>query len=132
MAISTGHVVASDTGHPADYYTTDNRQFSTGAQRDNNDAKGRFDLLPPDAIMLVAQLFQKGANHYGDRNWEKGQPLGVLLDSALRHTFKLMAGWTDEDHAVSAVWNLLCLIQTREWIKSGRLPGELNDLNIQL
>jgi hypothetical protein len=102
--------------------------FSTGAQRDSRTGKGRFDLLPPRALLRVAKHFEAGALKYSDRNWEKGQPLSRYFDSALRHLNSFLAGQVDEDHATAAAWNVLCLIETRERITEGWLPKELDDL----
>jgi hypothetical protein len=97
------------------------REFETGAHRDANKDKGRFDLLPVTAIEALAKHFQKGAKKYGDNNWRKGFPMSALLDSALRHTFKALRGDTDEDHLVAAAWNLICAIETRDVIDKGRV-----------
>jgi hypothetical protein len=102
--------------------------FSTGSKRDSRDGKGRFDLLPCRALMKLAQHYEKGSKKYGDRNWEKGQPVSRYFDSALRHTFKYLQGRRDEPHLIAAAWNLLCAIDTEERIKEGNLPKELNDL----
>lgn len=99
--------------------------FSTGSRRDTREGKGRFDLLPAYAISRLAKHYENGAAKYGDRNWELGQPLTRYIDSALRHIFKYMDGYRDEDHLIAAVWNLLGYVQTEERIKRGQLPGEL-------
>lgn len=104
------------------------QEFQTGSRRDTRDNKGRFDLLPARAIARLARHFEGGASKYGDRNWEKGQPLSRYMDSALRHAFKYLGGATDEDHLVAAAWNLLCLADTEMRIKEGLLPKELNDI----
>ena len=104
------------------------QQFETGANRDTQAGKGRFDLLPPWAIEQVAKLYEAGCEKYGDRNWEKGIPMGRYLDSAIRHSFKYLRGDTDEDHLLAAAWNLLCCMDTRERIKLGILPETLNNL----
>lgn len=104
------------------------RDFETGSRRDVRQGKGRFDLLPARALRRLARHFEAGAVKYGDRNWEKGQPLSVYLDSALRHTTIYMEGKTDEDHLIAAAWNLLCLADTEERIKEGLLPLGLSDL----
>jgi len=75
------------------------QQFSTGSVRDTQVGKGRFDLIPTDALRRLAQHYENGARKYGDRNWEKGQPLGRYLDSAFRHLVNVLDGKTDEDHA---------------------------------
>lgn len=102
--------------------------FSTGAQRDTQAGKGRYDLLPVLALRRLAVVLEKGAAKYDDRNWEKGIPLSRYVDSALRHLFKHLEGWTDEDHAAQALWNVACLIQTAEMVDRGLLPRELADL----
>ena len=83
------------------------REFETGAARDMEAGKGRFDLLPACAIARLARHYEAGANKYEDRNWEKGIPISVMMDSALRHMFKYMDGQTDEDHLVAAAWNIM-------------------------
>jgi hypothetical protein len=104
------------------------RGFDTGSVRDVREGKGRFDLLPCNAIRLIARHFEAGSRKYGARNWERGQPLSVYLDSALRHTFAHLDGARDERHDLAAAWNLLCLIETQHRISVGRLPAGLNDL----
>jgi hypothetical protein len=90
------------------------REFKTGAVRDMEEGKGRCDLLPPFALLRLARHFENGAKKYGDRNWEKGVPINSFVDSALRHTFKYMAGMDDEDHLVAAAWNLMCALEIEE------------------
>lgn len=104
------------------------QEFDTGSVRDTRDGKGRFDLIPVDALTRLAVHFENGAKKYGDRNWEKGQPLSRYLDSAIRHTLKVLDGRVDEDHAAAAIWNMMAFIHTQNEIEAGRLPEELNDL----
>ena len=104
------------------------QEFPTGSVRDTREGKGRYDLLPPHAIYLVARQFEEGALKYGDGNWLKGQPLSRYVDSALRHLFKHMGGETDERHDVAAAWNILALLETRHLIENDELPKELNDI----
>ena len=82
------------------------REFGTGAVRDMSFGKGRFDLLPVEAIMRLAKHCEKGSQKYGERNCEKGVPISSLIDSALRHLFKYLEGWDDEDHLTAAFWNI--------------------------
>jgi len=103
-------------------------EFSTGAVRDGQTGKGRFDLLPYYAVEQIAKVYETGCIKYGDRNWEKGIPTHRYLDSSLRHAMKHLAGWRDEPHAAMAAWNLLCLIETEHRIATGRLPASLDTL----
>jgi len=102
--------------------------FESGANRDIRKNKGRFDLLPPAAIRALAIHFEKGAVKYGDRNWEKGLPVARFLDSAMRHIFQFLEGKDDENHLVSALWNIACTYETIIRIQRGDLPAELYDL----
>lgn len=104
------------------------QEFSTGSRRDLADGKGRYDLISPVALRRLALHYEKGAKKYGDRNWEKGQPLSRYLDSALRHINNFRDGDKVEDHLIAAVWNLMAFVHTEEKIGLGELPGELNDL----
>ncbi len=92
----------------------DRTEFETGAVRDMSEGKGREDLLPMCVLLRLGRHFEEGAKKYGDRNWEKGIPAHSFADSALRHMFKYMDGWRDEDHLIAAIWNLMCLAWTEE------------------
>jgi len=102
--------------------------FDTGSRRDTREGKGRYDLISPIVIERDTQHLENGAVKYGDRNWEKGQPLSRYFDSAIRHMYKYLAGLKDEDHLAAARWNIACIIHTEEMIHRGLLPKELNDL----
>jgi hypothetical protein len=104
------------------------RAFATGSVRDLSKGKGRFDLLPYEAIFAYAFQLELGAVKYSARNWEKGQPISVFLDSGLRHLFRYLNGDRDEDHLRAGFWNIGAAITMRERIKAGKLPKELWDL----
>ncbi len=103
-------------------------EFVTGSRRDTREGKGRFDLLSPFVNERDAKHLENGARKYGDRNWEKGQPLSRYMDSALRHLNKFMMGYRDEDHLAAARWNIAALMHTQHMIAVGSLPAELDDL----
>lgn len=104
------------------------RKFSTGAVRDVNEEKGRYELISPIMIERLAKLLQCGAIKYKSRNWERGMELSVYMDSGMRHLFKFLEGHRDEDHLVAAIWNLQALLHIEEMINRGLLPKELYDL----
>ena len=101
-------------------------QFQTGAVRDMHQGKGRCDLLPPNALLRLARHFETGSLKYGDRNWELGIPCHSFADSGMRHLLKYMAGNTDEDHLIAAIWNLMCLAETEQ------LRPEMQDIPSRL
>lgn len=104
------------------------QQFQTGAQRDTQEGKGRYDLLSPIVNKRLAIIMEKGAKKYDDRNWEKGIPLSRFIDSAKRHLDQFIEGYNDEDHLGQAIWNLAGLMHTQEMINRGLLPTTLDDL----
>lgn len=108
------------------------RNFGTGAVRDIAVGKGRMDLLPWRALMVLAQHFEEGAIKYGEGNWKKGIPLHCYLDSGLRHAAKVINGEADEPHLRAVVWNFTCMLETAMMIRDGILPKELNDINFDL
>ncbi len=104
------------------------QEFITGSKRDTNKGKGRFDLIPAYALKRLAQHYENGADKYGDRNWELGQPLARYLDSAIRHAFAFLGGSRDEDHLAAVAWNALAYIETESRIAKGILPKELDNI----
>jgi hypothetical protein len=107
------------------------QQFKSGAQRDNREGKGRFDLITPEPMALFAGLLERGGKHYGDRNWEKGMPISRMLDSLKRHLnqFELDDPNDHEDHLINALFNLWGIITYRSRIRKGDLPASLDDAN---
>ena len=89
-----------------------NRQFETGAQRDNGDGKLRMSRVPQQELKRVMKRYLDGAEKYGENNWMKGMPLSVYYDCAHRHLEAWWRGENDEDHAAAVVWNMLCAMWT--------------------
>lgn len=106
--------------------------FDSGAVRDSQEGKGRFDLITPFMLTRLARVYEKGARKYDARNWEKGMPFSRFLDSAMRHIIKYELGYTDEDHLAQAIWNLSCIVHFEELIDRGLADALLNDLPLYL
>ena len=81
--------------------------FETGAVRDMHEGKGDMASLPNSAILRLSKHYESGAKKYGRWNYTKGIPVSSFLDSALRHIFKYLDGWDDEDHMSAAAFNIL-------------------------
>lgn len=108
------------------------QEFGTGAVRDTSENKGRFDLLPMATLAAWAVHYERGSSKYGARNWEKGIPVSRFLDSAMRHLVKAMGGLHDENHLISALWNIACAYETLIRVRLGVLPKELKDMDIEV
>ncbi|KKL07130.1 hypothetical protein LCGC14_2589080 [marine sediment metagenome] len=106
------------------------QEFNTGSVRDTRAGKGRFDLVPGYALFRLAQHYENGAAKYGDRNWERGQPLSRYLSSAIRHLVEYGMGMREEDHLAAVAWNAFSIIWTEEQVRLGKLPQELDDMNV--
>ncbi len=103
-------------------------EFDTGSVRDTRKGKGRYDLVSPIGLRRLAVHYENGAAKYGDKNWEKGQPVSRYLDSAIRHLYSYLAGSRDEDHLAAVAWNAFAAIHTIEKVALGELPKELDDV----
>jgi hypothetical protein len=110
---------------PNQGYTKD---FTTGARRDGDIGRGRPSLIPPIALRSLAKRFEDGGKLYGDNNWRKGFPLTRLYDSMFRHLLALAEGDETEDHAGAILWNASAWLWTKDQIKRGNLPIELDDI----
>jgi hypothetical protein len=100
-------------------------EFATGAVRDTQQGKGRFDLIPAYPLERLAKHYENGAKRYSDNNWCKGIPITRCLDSLLRHANKYKMGMTDEDHLSAIVFNAFAIIYYEEMVRQGVLPEEL-------
>lgn len=100
------HMIRDGIIQIEDYQSPKFEEFDSGAKRDIQSGRGRYDLLSPHPIRRVAVVYEEGAAHYGERNYEAGMPVARCLSSALRHIFSYMTGDDTEDHLARAYWNI--------------------------
>jgi Domain of unknown function (DUF5664) len=89
--------------------TTDD---TTGAQKGSKLA--RFDLIPPEALWGIAEVFGRGARKYADRNWEKGYRWGLSVAALQRHLHSWLMGEsidqeTGAHHLLQVAWHAIVL-----------------------
>lgn len=72
-------------------------------------------LNPYDYMIEISKHYEAGCAKYGDRNWEKGQPLSWYIDSGTRHYHKYKRGDKDERHDLAYGWNLISCAWTQEF-----------------
>lgn len=82
------------------------QEFPSGSVRDTSVGKPRPDLISPRATLRHAALMSRGAERYGERNWELGQPVSRYLESLLRHILMYQLGERTEDHLAAARFNV--------------------------
>jgi hypothetical protein len=111
-----GAYQTKDSGERVDY--------PSGMRRDTNEGKPRYDLIPVGPHRRLAELYARGAEKYGDRNWELAdsvEELNRFKASAERHFMQWKAGDDDEDHASAVVWNVFAALWLDE--KLANPPG---------
>jgi hypothetical protein len=96
--------------------------FETGMVRDTARAKARYDLLYLPMLKRWAELMGRGAEKYGERNWEKARTeaeYSRFRESAFRHFMQWFTGESpEEDHAAAIMFN----VSGAEYVK-GRLDN---------
>ena len=88
------------------------QNYKSGMRRDLQTGKPRFDLIYYPFLYDLAMLMTRGAEKYGERNWEKAnsiEELNRFKASAWRHFCQFMNGETDEAHHSAVVFNLAAI-----------------------
>ena len=91
---------------------------ATGLKYDHG--KLRYDLVPPTALMNVAEVLTFGANKYSDNNWKTVQPFeSRYIAAAIRHIEAYRQGEIFDDesglpHLAHASTCLMFLLQGNE------------------
>lgn len=84
-------------------------KFRSGMVRDTTEGKPRYDLLDRVGLYRQAMHMAKGAEKYGERNWELAEgpeELTRFEASAFRHFMQWLNGEEDEDHAAAVCFNI--------------------------
>lgn len=85
----------------------------TGAAKGSKLA--RFDLLPTEPLVALAEHYGRGALKYEDRNWERGYKWSLSFAALQRHAW---AWWNGEDcdpetgssHMTAVAWHAFALV----------------------
>lgn len=109
------------------FFRMNKTEFGTGATRSDATGRGRFDLIPYEAMLSLARRYEYGALHFGDNNWLKGQPLSRLLSSMRRHAHQIGYDFS-EDHVGAVLWNAAAFVTMVERMRAGILPRDLDDI----
>jgi len=94
----------------------------------NDSGKLRMDLIPPEAMIALAEVLSMGANKYADHNWRKGIEYSRVLGALERH----LADWKmgnrfDDESKLNHMAHVLCnvvFLMTYE----REMRDDLNDL----
>ncbi len=92
-------------------------EFKSGMRRDTQENKPRYDLIPLFALKRLAELYTRGAEKYGDCNWQLAsspEEMQRFKGSAWRDFVQYMNNESDEDHAMATIWNIIALEYFKE------------------
>lgn len=86
---------------------------ATGGEKGSKLA--RYDLLPPDALRKVAELYGRGAEKYEAHNWRKGYDWSLSFAAMQRHAWQFWDGEDFDDetlapHLASVAFHALALL----------------------
>lgn len=97
----------------------DPKEVTSGKGYKKDVGKARFDLIPIKPLIMLANLYAKGAIKYAERNWERGMDFGRLYAAAMRHILYWWGGEKydpvdGQHHLIAAIWNLFALVELEE------------------
>lgn len=90
---------------------------STGGEKGSKLA--RYDLIPAEPLLHLAELYGKGAEKYDDNNWRRGYDWSLSFAALNRHLWQF---WSGEDidpemgkpHMASVAWHAFALLEFME------------------
>jgi hypothetical protein len=87
------------------------QQFGTGAQRDSQEDKPRFDLIPSKALERVAFVYARGAREVRREQLDEGHPgLAHACERRASPSVSTSRATRSEDHLAQAAWNLFAIM----------------------
>ena len=94
--------------------------YTSGMRRDVQEGKPRYDLIDRPYLKRLAELYARGADKYGDNNWQLAnseEELKRFESSAFRHLMQYLEGDRSEDHACAVTFNLAAAEHVRSKLK---------------
>ena len=100
--------------HALSNVETDKGVVVVSGTKHDKEKLDRFDLIPPDILLELAELYGMGAKKYDDRNWQKGFKWGRVVRALLSHLTRWLMGekHDKEDgqrHLISVIWCAIAL-----------------------
>lgn len=102
------------------YVTKDSgkrQNYKSGMRRDTQEGKPRYDLIWRPGLKRYAELLARGAEKYGENNWQLAnseEELNRFKQSAFRHFMQWLEGEIDEDHGSAVKFNIDAADMVRE------------------
>jgi hypothetical protein len=92
-----------------------------------NQGKVQWSLVDYKSIEPMVRVLEYGCKKYAKENWKKGMPASQIIESMLRHTFKLLEGeLVDPESGIEHVGHIQCNAMFLAYVL--REKPEYNDL----
>jgi hypothetical protein len=92
-----------------------------------NQGKVQWSLVDYKSIEPMVRVLEYGCKKYAKDNWKKGMPASQIIESMLRHTFKLLEGeLVDPESGIEHVGHIQCNAMFLAYVL--REKPEYNDL----
>ena len=94
-----------------------------------NEQKPQWSLVDFKSLEPLVRVLEYGCTKYSKDNWKKGFPISQLMESLLRHCFKLLEGeLMDRESGLSHTGHIMANIMFMEYILCNN--PQFDDLNL--
>ena len=92
-----------------------------------NQGKVEWSLVDYKSLEPMVRVLEYGCKKYARNNWKKGMPVTQIIESMLRHTYKLLEGeLVDPESGVEHVGHIQCNAMFLAYVLNEK--PEFNDL----
>lgn len=114
----------TEYGHTVDTTHKHNTQGSAAKISYRIPLNVRYDLIPPIALEQLAQVYEEGAQNYGEAKYiEKPLLYSVIVNHAFNHLMKFCSGDRSELHAAKVMWAMATLITLEQLAADGLIES---------
>jgi hypothetical protein len=92
-----------------------------------NQGKVEWSLVDYKSLESMVKVLEYGVEKYARNNWKKGMPATQIIESMLRHTYKLLEGeLVDSESGIEHIGHIQCNAMFLSYVLSEK--PEYNDL----
>lgn len=104
---------------PEDFKEFSEKVLELGERK--NEGKTEWSLVDFTSVEPLAKVLMFGAKKYAPNNWRKGLPYTKVIESLLRHVFKVLNGEVvDEESGIEHTGHIMCNAMFLEWMMKNR------------
>jgi len=103
--------------------------MTSGSGTKDDQGKVELALIPPEALVLIGEVFTYGAKKYSPDNWRNGMSWRRMASAALRHYMAWLRG--EQNDAESGLPHLAhlgcCVMMLLTWDQNRQVWGKHDD-----